>query len=149
MIEKILLAVDDSSAALKAARPAIDLDAATRAQLRVLHTVEDHVLTDAVGRVSTARDVARRREVAGENVLRKVVQLAHGAGVPAHTTLKGGELARCLLAETRIWQADLVIVGLAVGTSGDAHAGEAAIVEFADQPVLIVPDRARQGVRSG
>ncbi|MFC5821758.1 universal stress protein [Nonomuraea harbinensis] len=149
MIGKILLAVDDFSAALKAARLAIDLAAATRAQLRVLHTVEDHVLTDAVGRVSTARDVARRRQVAGENVLRKVAQLAGEAGVPAHTTLKGGVPARCLLAEARIWQADLVVVGLAAGASGDAHPGEAAIVECADQPVLIVPDRARRAVRSG
>ncbi|MCK2218323.1 universal stress protein [Actinomadura sp. ATCC 31491] len=146
MIRRILLAVDDSPTALKAARLAVALAAATRAELRVLHAVEDHVLTDAVGRVSTARDVARRREVSAENVLRVVSELARDAGVTARTTLRGGGPVECVLAEARSWEADLVVVGI----PDDARPGAAAaVIEFADQPVLVVPGRRPPGGPSG
>ena len=123
-MNRILLAVDDSPAALAAARSAIRLAVETRAQLRVVN-----VLPGARGEHGTDgsfedADVARRRESAAQAVLRYVAALATDAGLAAETRALRGKPARTILHEATDWHADLIVIGRAGGvTSGSTTWG--------------------------
>ena len=148
MIGRILLAVDDSAAALSAAREAVALAAALGARLRVVHVSTDHVLTAAVAERADPAAVAARRDAAALAVLRRAAAPATAAGVAVETALLGGEVAPAVLADARSWHADLIVVGRAF-RSGSGHPYVGAhtrhILEFASRPVLVVPPRAPGG----
>ena len=142
MITRILVAVDDSPAALAAARAAIDLAGPLKARLRALSVIGDHTLRDTLVARSSFPDVPARREAAGVSLLEHVAELARQAAVEIETRQLGGEPARLILAEARAWAADLVVIG----KSGRHRLGEpyvggqtAHVLEFADRPVLVIP----------
>jgi nucleotide-binding universal stress UspA family protein len=142
VIKRILLAVDDSPAALAAATLAVDLARALGAELRVLHVVVvDGALTELIRPFARA-DVETRRDSAGEALLAHVAQLADAAGVTADPVLMLGEPARCVLDQTRTWPADLVVLGRSHphGT-GAPYIGQETqrVLEFCDRPVLVIP----------
>jgi nucleotide-binding universal stress UspA family protein len=143
MISRILVAVDDSPAALAAARLAVGLAARLPARVLAVHVLRDHLLSDLVASSSARPDVARRRSVAGDSVLRHVVSLGEQApGVEVEARLTEGESGPAVLAEARAWNADLVVVGRSVRTGlGEAYLGRTAlhVLEFAEVPVLVGP----------
>ena len=133
---RILLAVDDSSGGVNAARTAVRLARLLAGSVRAVHVASD---TSAAGTVSTGDLRALGPEVA---VLAYVRELAAAEGVPVETALLNGEPARAILDEAADWPADLIVVGRA----GRHHVGEHYIgadvkhvLEFADRPVVVVP----------
>ena len=143
MIERVLVAVDDSPASLAAARLAIELAGRLHARLLVVHVAADHELERALGAVSS-RPVAGRRDRSGVALLDRIAGLAAADGIAAETELRGGDIGSAVLAVAREWAADLVVIGTSTGpVSGEAYIGARArhILEFAEQAVLVVPVR--------
>jgi nucleotide-binding universal stress UspA family protein len=145
MIERILLAVDDSQASLAAARLAAGLAAALGARLRVVHVAVDHELGEALRRASE-RPHAGARAVQGQHaLLTRVCALAADAGVEAAGEVLTGPAATALLADARTSEADLLVIGRSTRASTDPYVGSHArhVLEFAEVPVLVVPPPAR------
>ena len=142
---RILVAVDDSPAALEGVRLAVDLARHTGAQVRFVHVLVDGDLLRALGEVHHDGTVVERRARGVALLLRHVEAEADQAGVPSVGVSLEGEPGQVLLAEARDWQADLLVVGRAdVVRAGTAYVGEVArqLLEFSDLPVLVVPQPA-------
>jgi nucleotide-binding universal stress UspA family protein len=138
---RVLLAVDDSPAALAAARLAVDLARTCGAALRVVTVLTDHVMAERLG---SDMAVLERRRRAAASVLRHVARLAEGAGIPVDTAVVEGEPAGRILDAARRWPADMIVVGRANSPgAGQPYIGSQTrgILEFADVPVLVVPPR--------
>lgn len=148
MIDRLLLAVDDSPAALVAARTVVDLAVRLRARVRAVNVVRDGVVTEAVSAAIPAADVALRRSVGAASLLGYVAREARRAGVEIETVQLEGEPARCILSEAVRWPADLiVIVRSGRPDTGEPYVGSetAGVLEVAEQPVLVVPPIGGRG----
>lgn len=125
MLNRILVAVDDSAPALAAAELAIEFG-------RQLGSSELHFVTiTEAGRTTDA-------------ILRHVDGLARKAGLsPTLTAIDDGEHPFELLLDTaRSWQADLVVMGRSdKRRPGAPYVGSQTehLLEFTDVPVLVVP----------
>lgn len=123
MIERILVAVDDSPPALAAGALAIELAAAVDGRL--------HLVTVADGGGSSA-------------ALDHVANLARAAQLdPVTTTARRGQAFEALLAIASDWSADLVVMGRSDRRRpGAAYVGSQTehLLEFTHIPVLVVPD---------
>ncbi|WP_067453155.1 universal stress protein [Actinomadura macra] len=138
----LLLVVDDSPATLAAARYALHLARALGARVRAVSIVADGVLTDAVTSVSAHPDVGARRDLAAHSVLAHVERLAGLEEVEIETGLLFGDIAERVLDESRRVHPDLIVLarGGAPRPGGRALAPWAGrLLEFAEQPVLVVP----------
>jgi nucleotide-binding universal stress UspA family protein len=126
MMNRILVAIDDSSPALAAAALAIQLARAWSAELNVVAVVEAGLDDDAI--------------------LNHVDGLAAAAGVAATTTAAHADHPfEALLATAHRWQADLIVMGHSdKGRPGRPHVGSQTehLLEFTDIPVLVVPTPA-------
>ena len=146
MIQRVLLAVDDSPDSLAAARFAVELAGALHASLRVVHVSADHLLDEALEAASRRPAAGTRRAQAAVSILTRVAAMADKAGVAAETDLLAGDVGPAVLDAARQWPADLVIVGKSArAASGEPYVGTQTrhVLEFADQPVLVVPPRHR------
>lgn len=154
MISRILIAVDDSPAALAAARAGIDLALATHADVRAVHALTDHQLNDLLGESVGGSGHGResstfttRRGTSGDSLLRHVEQLAKRSGLAIAVSLVMGEPARAILARARLWHADLIVLGRSDRVRpGEPYIGHEAqhVLEFAGCPVLVVPAPAAE-----
>ena len=152
MIERVLVAVDDTRDSLAAARVAIELAVGLHAELRAVHVAGDHGLPGAVQAVSDRPGVDARLVQAGAAVLARVTALAAASGVEVRVEVLTGEVAPAILGYARSWPADLVVLGKSArSASGEPYIGERSrhVLEFADQPVLIVPPRVAAAHSSG
>ena len=124
MMNRIFVAVDDSSPAVAAATFAIELASARTAELRFV-TVSEH-----------DRD--------SDTILRYVSGLATQAGVAASVeTCDGGPPFDALLAAARQWKADLIVMGRSdMRRPGQPYVGSQTehLLEFTHIPVVVVPD---------
>ena len=142
MIERILVAVDDTRDSLAAARVAIELAAALHAELRAVHVGVDHGLPKVVQAASGRPGVDARLVEAGTAVLARVTALAAARDVAVGVEVLTGEIAPAILDFARRWPADLVVLGKSSrSASGEPYIGARSrhVLEFAEQPVLIVP----------
>lgn len=124
-MQRILVAVDDSPAGLAATRVAVGLAARLGASLRLVHVVADSPPAAAV--------------------FRHVEALARVAGVEAEHVELYGEPARLILEQARTWPAELIVIGRGLDHEvGGPYVGRETrmVLEFADQPVLVVPVRS-------
>jgi nucleotide-binding universal stress UspA family protein len=123
MMDRILVAVDDSAPSLAAARYAIELARAHPAELRFTMALEPGRDTDAV--------------------LRHVQTLATNAGLVTTTaTCNGAPAFDALLAEAQRWHADLIVMGRSdMRRPGMRYVGSQTehVLEFTEIPVLVVP----------
>lgn len=136
---RILVAVDDSPAAVAAARTALDLAADHGGALRVVTVVHDHLLARALDDGAAAE---RRLVTAGQAVLGWLADLASSRGVPCDVVLRDGEPFRQIIDEAEAWDADLIVIGRSDSRGpSPAYLGSetAHVLEFARQPVLVVP----------
>lgn len=144
---RILVAVDDSPAALAAARVAVALAARSGARLRFVHVLGDGELVRALATPGErGLQVDQRRSTASQALLRHVAAEAARAGVAAETVGLEGHPAALLLTDAREWAADLVVLGRSDEHGpGRAYVGTVTrhVLEFADTPVLVVPPRPR------
>jgi nucleotide-binding universal stress UspA family protein len=154
MTSRILLAVDDSPAALAAAKVALALARDCGASVRAVTVVADHAIAEwlraGLGETDPTDGLARRRDEAATAVLRYVEALARRASVPLETVRLDGEPAAQVLDQSRTWPADLIVLGRSDRPGpGEPYVGAETrrVLEFADRPVLVVPggDRRVEG----
>jgi nucleotide-binding universal stress UspA family protein len=142
VITKLLVAVDDSPAGIRAARVGSELAARLGAELRLMTVFQDGVVAAALARVSAEPAVSERRLGSVASVLAHAVRLAAQAGVTAQTCQREGEPGPEVLAEARSWSADLLVLGRAAQRRpGESYVGDVAahVLELAEVPVLLVP----------
>jgi nucleotide-binding universal stress UspA family protein len=145
VIHRILVAVDDSPAALAAAGLAVRLASECGATLRLVTVVADAAVADRL-RAELGSEpgdgLARRRAAAADAVLRHVARSAVQAGVQVQTVQVEGEPAARVLQQAGAWDADLIVVGRSdLPGAGQPYVGALTrqVLEFAEQPVLVVP----------
>jgi nucleotide-binding universal stress UspA family protein len=146
MIERILLAADDSPDSLAATRLAVQLAGELSAQLRAVHALADHDV-DLALTTATGLPAVSRRGAAVTTLLARVASLARAAGVAVDTAVLPGGVATGILDAARTWPADLVIIGRSSrSATGEPYVGSLTrhVLEFADQPVLVVPAAGRR-----
>lgn len=142
MMRRVLVAVDDSPASLAAARTAVALAAGSGASLRAVSVITDHAVAERLAAALEPEPLGRRRRHAASSVLHHVAQLAEQSGVPIDTRLLDGSPAAIVLDQARSWPADLIVVGRSDRhETGEPYVGSQTrhILEFADRPVLVVP----------
>jgi nucleotide-binding universal stress UspA family protein len=143
---RILLAAEDSSAGLAAARTAIRLAAEMKGPLLAVHVLADGVVERALVHHPGSVDVPGRRDAAAAAVLRHVDALAEQAGVSVETLALHGHAATCILEEARAWRAEVIVMGRqGSGRLGRPYVGSEVrhVLEFATVPVLVVPPPSR------
>lgn len=141
MIERILLAVDDSPDSLAATRLAVQLAAGLGSQLRAVHVLVDHEVDIAL-MTATGRPEGPGRGAAVASMLTRVVSLAKAEGVAVEAETVSGGVPTAILDMARDWAADLVVIGKSSRSAmGEPYVGALTrhVLEFADQPVLVVP----------
>ncbi|MFI7063585.1 universal stress protein [Kribbella sp. NPDC050124] len=139
MIKRMLVVVDDSAAALRAAQLAIDLAAAVGADLMLVAVVEDHVL-DAKLRAAAIPEAAVRRARGAVAMLSRVAERAAGLGLRTETEVLSGRGTEQVLAVAARYAAELIVVAREPrGPVNPLH-----LLEFTDIPVLLVPPGAAQ-----
>ena len=146
MIDRILLAVDDSPDSLAATRLAVGLARELHARLRAVHAVADHEV-DVALESATGRPVGATRGRAVASLFARVSSLAEAEGVAVDTVLLGGGIGAAILDAARDWGADLVVIGKSARlATGEPYVGALArhVLEFADEPVLVVSARRRR-----
>ncbi len=146
MIERVLLAIDDSPDSLAATRLAIELASQLSARLRAVHVTADHLLDVALAAATGRPESLAGRHASSAAVLRRAESLAAAAGVDVDTELLAGDVGHAVLAAARAWAADLLIIGKSTrSVSGEPYVGAQTrhILEFADRPVLVVPPPQR------
>jgi len=146
MITRILVAVDDSPAGLAAARFAMDLARVCGASVRATTVLLDGRLEAALAGLPghlESSDALRARRGGGQTaVLRYVVELGLARDVETETTALMGEPARCILDEARAYRPDVIVMGRSDRrAAGQPYVGSEVrqVLEFAEQPVLVVP----------
>lgn len=131
-IERVLIAVDDSTESLEAARTGARIAAGWGARVRVIHVVPAGAAhADAQRLLDFVAREARRRGMAPERV---------------ETFVREGEAFRRILDEARTWPADLIVMAVSnrVGLRSPYVGSETEhVLEFTECPVLVVPARAR------
>ncbi len=153
MIGTILLAVDDTPDSLAAARLAIQVAGAMGAPMCIVHVSADESVDAALVRASGSPSIAARRTQSDRAVLDRVVVMAEEAGVQAESRLLSGAVGPAVLDAARDCGAGLVVLGKSArSASGEAYVGTQTrhVLEFCDQPVLVVPPpRGRRGGSDG
>lgn len=142
MFHRILVAVDDSPAALAAARAAIDVAVRAGADLRFVHVTSDGELLRALADRGRDSQLASRRNKAAVALLDHVRAEAERAGIQAETQHVEGDPAAIVLAEVSDWGADLLVIGRSdIRGAGRPYVGTVTrhVLELVDVPVLVVP----------
>lgn len=146
MIDRVLVAVDDSPAGLAAARTAMALARVTGAEVRAITVLMDGPLEVALSGISghgESAEALRARRGGGQTaLLRHIVELALPEGILPETAALVGEVAPRILDEARLYRPDVIVIG----RSGRRHTGSPYVgsevrhvLEFAEVPVLVVP----------
>lgn len=143
---RVLVAVDDSPAALAAVDVAVALATRVGADLRFVNVVQDGELVAGLTTMGREGGLAERQGAAATAVLRHVAARARRAGVEADTRSVEGDPAPCILEQAAEWLADVVVVGRSdVRGSGLPYVGTVTrhVIEFSPRPVLVVPRPGR------
>jgi nucleotide-binding universal stress UspA family protein len=139
---RVLVAIDDSPAALAAAAAAVDLATHLGARIRFLHVTGDGELVRALTSIAHGERLQERRSRATASLLRHVLTQAQDANVAADTLGLDGDPAGVVLAQSRLWDADLVVLGRSgLRGAGRPYVGAVSrhVLELSDVPVLVVP----------
>jgi len=148
MYKRILVPVDGSSTSDIALREAIKFVIDQKAELRIIHVIEDVVPVWDVEllNINEIREALRQT---GERVLAKVEAVARDAGIKAETKLiestpPGTRIASVIAAEAKAWPADMIVIGTH-GRRGVDHLlmGSVAegVVRISPVPVMLIRGR--------
>ncbi|MDJ0351536.1 universal stress protein [Pseudarthrobacter sp. PH31-O2] len=141
MSNVILVAVNDSRAAFRAAEVAVDYARRLGAGLSVVTVREPGALDRHPGSIDPAA-LAKHADLAAEAALSHVAALAAAAEVAVAFKQRSGKVAAEILAEAREIGAALIVVAL-VDRPGSAapYIGSHTLrlLEFSRVPVLVVP----------
>jgi nucleotide-binding universal stress UspA family protein len=111
---RILVAVDGSAASMKGLREAIRLAKEDRAQLLLVHTVNDYYAFASFDGFAPVADLLPTLREGGRRVLAKALSTAEKEGIKAKTILRerlGGPAADVIVREARRQRADLIVLG--------------------------------------
>ena len=148
MYKRILVPVDGSSTSDIALREAIKFVIDQKAELRIIHVIEDVVPVWDVEflNINEIREALRQT---GERVLAKAEAVARDAGIKAETRLiestpPGARIASVIAAEAKAWPADLIVIGTH-GRRGVDHLlmGSVAegVVRISPVPIMLIRGR--------
>ncbi len=141
-IRRVLVAVDDSPGALRAAQVALDLATGWRAQLRLVAVTTDHILGALLDTAVPDGGATERGEQGGRALLRHLTDTARSQGLDVDAVQLTGEPFRQILDQAQSWPADLIVMGRSDRRGpSSTYLGSvtAHVLEFADCPVLVVP----------
>ena len=148
MYKRILVPVDGSSTSDIALREAIKFVIDRKAELRIIHVIEDVAPVWDVEFLNF-NEIREALRQAGGNMLAKAEAVARDAGIKAETKLieatpPGARVASMIAAEAKAWPADLIVIGTH-GRRGVDHLlmGSVAegVVRISSVPVLLVRGR--------
>jgi nucleotide-binding universal stress UspA family protein len=141
---RILVAVDGSPTSMKGLREAIRLAKDDRAQLFIVHVVNELYAFANLEGLTAGMDIVPALREGGRRVLAKAVALADKEGIRAKTLMRetpGGAAADLIVREARKQRADLIVLG----THGRRGLRRAVLGSDAEQvvrrspvPVLLV-----------
>jgi nucleotide-binding universal stress UspA family protein len=146
-LKKILVAVDDSPFAHRAAKIAIELAEAVKAEIAFVH-VFDAAATPAGAWGFPADRISAMSELEGKRLLKKFrasvpEKLAAGSGV--HDFLESGSAASSIVAVAKKWRADLIVMGShGRGKVKGILMGSVSqdVLRKAPCPILVAPPKA-------
>lgn len=145
MFKRILVAVDGSHTSELALQEAIKLAGEVRAQLRIVHVV-DNVNLNLSMEFPNPTEIWDAMIKGGQAILHKAGAAATAAGIAAESGLieidtLGQRLPEMIAAEADAWSADLIVIGTH-GRRGLSHLllGSVAegVVRVATKPVLLI-----------
>ena len=114
MYRRIFVPVDGSDTSTLGLKEAIRLAKDQRASLRIVHVVDETVITQDFGGYVNAGDLFDSLRRAGEQILKSALALSQRHGVEAkgevYETL-GMPVAGVLVREAKKWKADLIVLG--------------------------------------
>ena len=141
---RILVAVDGSAASMKGLREAIRLAKDGRAQLVLLHVVNEFDAFASLDGFSPGVDLVPALREGGQRILAKAKAAAEKEGLRVKTLLRetlGGPAADTIVRDARRQRADLIVLGthgrrglrrLVLGSDAEA------VVRTSPVPVLLV-----------
>lgn len=144
MYRKVLVPVDGSPASMRGLDEALKLAKKTGAEVRLIHVVDEFVLSSAYAPVANISDIFASLKKAGEALLAKAEGHANEAGVQVKTLLVeaiGGRAADQIVQAAREFAADLIVMGthgrrgirrIVMGSDAEL------VVRNADIPVMLV-----------
>lgn len=145
MYKHILVAVDGSDTAKLALREAIKLAKEQRAKLRLIHVIDESLITwDESGAMGAAETVLDALRKAGQAVADKALAQVRKAGLKAQVVLPetfGERIASVIVEEAKRWSADLIVIGthgrrgvdrLLLGSVAEG------VVRLSAKPVLLI-----------
>ena len=145
MFKRILVAVDGSHTSELALREAIKLAGEVRAQLRIVHVV-DNVNLNLSAEFPNPSEIWDAMIKGGQAILHKAGAAANAAGVAVESGLieidtLGHRIPEMIAADADAWPADLIVIGTH-GRRGLSHLllGSVAegVVRVATKPVLLI-----------
>jgi nucleotide-binding universal stress UspA family protein len=148
MYKRILVPVDGSSTSDFALREAIKFVIDRKAELRIIHVIEDVAPVWDVEFLNF-NEIREALRQTGGRVLAKAEAVARDAGIKAETKLieatpPGARIANMIAAEAKAWPADLIVIGTH-GRRGVDHLlmGSVAegVVRISPAPVLLIRGR--------
>jgi nucleotide-binding universal stress UspA family protein len=151
MYGKILVPVDGSETSTRGLDEAIKIAKAQGSQLRLVHIVNEFILNYTYAPGLYAENLIDSLVKAGREVLDTAEKAAKCEGVKADTVLIesiGGVAADLILAQVKVWQPDLIVMGthgrrglarLALGSDAEQ------VVRAATVPVMLVRGVEQQG----
>lgn len=150
MYQRILVAVDGSDTAKQALREATRLAKDQRAELRLIHVIDETLITwDESGTMGETATLLEALRKAGQTIADKALAQMREAGLKAQVVLPetfGERVASVIAEEARRWPADLIVIGthgrrgvdrLLLGSVAEG------VVRLSAKPVLLV--RGAQG----
>ena len=145
MFKRILVAVDGSHTSELALQEAIKLAGEVRAQLRIVHVV-DNVNLNLSAEFPNPSEIWDAMLKGGQAILHKAGAAATAAGIAVESGLieidtLGHRLPEMIAADADAWPADLIVIGTH-GRRGLSHLllGSVAegVVRVATKPVLLI-----------
>lgn len=147
MYEKILVAIDGSSASLRGLDEALRLAKTTGGTLLLVHVVNELVVVGDYAPASYYESFIEAMRESGTKVLAEAAARVRRADVPCEQKLietLGGRTADEIVREATQWPADLIVLGthgrrglkrLAMGSDAEM------VLRLAPVPVLMVRDK--------
>lgn len=147
MYKKILVPIDGSPTSQKGLTEAIRLAKSTAATLRVVHVVNEFVMDSAYAFPQYYEQVVAALRESGAKLVAEADEQVRAQGVASEKALLetvGGRAADAIVAESKRWGADLIVLGthgrrglrrLALGSDAEM------VLRAASVPVLLVRDQ--------
>jgi nucleotide-binding universal stress UspA family protein len=154
MYRRILVPVDGSSTARRALDEAIALADLTGAAVRVLHVVDEPLLTAGLERLAPdPAAVLEMMERGGQAILAEATDTVRGAGIACEGTLAtalGHRVAEVIVKEAQAWDAELIVLGTHGRRGVDRFllgSDAERVLRLAPMPVLVVRGQSAPAAR--